>query len=164
MPQQFEEPQPQGSERFNESVLRVLCLNQAIDKMQKETALLFSIKDQILSNLQTKERMSSKLENFIFQMRMHGEQQQPDPHQHPMSEFDNNFSQIDKKLNNMMNYMNKFFTSLPKSPAKTQQPQPARSFSGMSQSPTVADVVKQESGVQQQPENSMHQFRDHRPI
>lgn len=89
VPQQFEEPQPQGSERFNESVLRVLCLNQAIDKMQKETALLFSIKDQILSNLQTKERMSSKLENFIFQMRMHGEQQQPDPHQHPMSEFDN---------------------------------------------------------------------------
>ena len=44
-----------------------------------------------------------------------------------MSEFDNSkylvmidfvldFSQIDKKLNNMMNYMNKFFTSLPKSP------------------------------------------------
>jgi hypothetical protein len=34
-----------GAERFNESILRVLCLNQAIEKMQKETAALFSIRD-----------------------------------------------------------------------------------------------------------------------
>ena len=74
-----------GAEGFNESVLRVLCLNQAIDKMQKETCRLIEIRDEILDNLAGNDTVSPKMENFIVQMRANSEHLN-DPH--PMSEFD----------------------------------------------------------------------------
>ena len=43
--QAIEVPNDDGIERFNESVLRVLCLNQAIEKFQKESSVLYSIRD-----------------------------------------------------------------------------------------------------------------------
>lgn len=76
-----------GAEGFNESVLRVLCLNQAIEKMQKETSALIAIRDQTLGNLAGSDPVSPKLENFVMQMRSNSEPQHlNDPH--PMSEFD----------------------------------------------------------------------------
>lgn len=49
--QSIQVPSENSLERFNEAVLRVLCLNQAIEKFQKETNNLFQIRDEILSNL-----------------------------------------------------------------------------------------------------------------
>lgn len=101
-----------GVERFNESILRILCLNQAIEKMFKEAGALVSIRNQILEYLEQRdEPLSTKLANFILKMRSSGNAQPADSH--PMAEFDHNFIQIDNKLNRMMNYMNKVFTDLP---------------------------------------------------
>ena len=39
---------PESHEGFNESIMRVLCLNQAISKMQKELHALSEVRENIL--------------------------------------------------------------------------------------------------------------------
>ena len=36
---------------FNEHILRVLCINQAVDKLQKELNVLNELKDHLLNKL-----------------------------------------------------------------------------------------------------------------
>ena len=46
----IEVPEESRENRFNEEVLRMLCLNQAIEKMQKELGTLFDERACILEN------------------------------------------------------------------------------------------------------------------
>jgi hypothetical protein len=77
-----------GAEGFNESVLRVLCLNQAIEKMQKETSKLIETRDEILDSLAGNDIVSPKMENFALQMRANSDPHHLNDDPHPMSEFD----------------------------------------------------------------------------
>ena len=53
---------------FNESIMRVLCLNQAISKMQKELHQLSEVRENILLHLE-QVQTSEKLSQFLYQMR-----------------------------------------------------------------------------------------------
>ena len=62
----------QYHDSFNERLLKVMCLNQAIDKFQKETELLESAKESLLQVLQDQVR-SEKLQNLVNSMRQDGQ-------------------------------------------------------------------------------------------
>jgi len=68
---------------------------------------------------------------------------QPDAQQ-PINEFDTSFSQIDKKLTNMMHFMSKFITSLPnqQATATITASQTLQPDSNVQSSPTIADISR----------------------
>ncbi len=43
----------QSPDGFNESIMRVLCLNQSISKMHKELRVLSEVRDSILTHLES---------------------------------------------------------------------------------------------------------------
>ena len=110
-------------ERFNENILRIICLNKAITKFQKELNVLLELKEHLLEKFENIQS-SAKLAQFIHQMR-NGSQdmgsnlpstntfgnKHGDLFDHRAQEFDKNIQQIDMKLSNMMNFMQDFFTS-----------------------------------------------------
>mgnify|MGYP007082949120 CR=1 FL=1 len=54
-----------SAEGFNESIMRVLCLNQAVAKMSKELSILIKVRKNILENLEEMQT-SEKLAQFLF--------------------------------------------------------------------------------------------------
>ena len=54
--------------RFNENILRTLCVNKAINKFKKELNVLVEMKDHLIEKLEDVQS-SDKLANFIDQMR-----------------------------------------------------------------------------------------------
>ncbi|CDW78000.1 UNKNOWN [Stylonychia lemnae] len=104
----------ENDQGFNERLLKLICVNQAIMKFQKELNNLQEFKEDILSSLQYKlffnalmlsdeEDPSDKLQNFLSTMKI---QQQSIIQEN--QEFDKNIQQIDMKLQNMMTFMNDF--------------------------------------------------------
>ena len=61
-------PDNQREFRFNEKMLRVLCLNQVIEKFQKELSNLYSARDKILNSFE-EQKISEKLGEFINKIR-----------------------------------------------------------------------------------------------
>ena len=62
-------PEESRDNRFNEQILRILCLNQAIEKMQKELNVLYDVRASILENFESND-MSDKLADFLAQIRV----------------------------------------------------------------------------------------------
>ena len=58
----------QTNDGLNEKLLKLMCLNQAIDKLNREVSVLTSVRDQIIS-VMDEEVQSDKLENLLLQMK-----------------------------------------------------------------------------------------------
>lgn len=56
------------SDQFNEKVLKIMCINKAISKLDREMKMLVETRDHIISNLEDHVE-SDKLDNLIFQMK-----------------------------------------------------------------------------------------------
>lgn len=60
--------QVETSDLFNEKVLKIMCINKAISKLDREMKMLVETRDHIISNLEDHVE-SDKLDNLIFQMK-----------------------------------------------------------------------------------------------
>ena len=59
----------ENQDGFNEKLLKLMCLNQAIGKLQKELKHLTKTRDAIISTMEDQIE-SEKLDNLIKQMKM----------------------------------------------------------------------------------------------
>eukprot|EP00347_Sterkiella_histriomuscorum_P022525 403338163 len=97
---------------FNERLLRLICVNQAIMKMQKELGTLQYIKEDLLASFEEQEP-SDKLQEFITTLKVKQPNFQSNQDQ-PV--IDKNIQQIDLKLQNMMQFMNDFAVNFQQNP------------------------------------------------
>ena len=56
----------QNNDQFNEKILKLMCINQAIDKLQREVANLSNTRNSIISIMEEQVE-SNKLNNLLKQ-------------------------------------------------------------------------------------------------
>lgn len=87
---------------FNEQLLKLLCINQAIQKMHVEMNTLQEIKEKLISGLEERQE-SDKFSEFMESIKAQGS-----------NAHDLEFQHIDAKLSNMMAFMNDFANTFPR--------------------------------------------------
>ena len=58
----------QNNDQFNEKILKLMCINQAIDKLQREVANLSNTRNSIISIMEEQVE-SNKLNNLLKQFK-----------------------------------------------------------------------------------------------